>query len=210
MTEETTLHEWLLEAPFTLCLSASFFGFYSHAGALRALSEAGAHPVRVAGCSAGAIVASLYAAGVCAVTAIPPLLLRLRSRDILTPPWRRNPLACFFGGGVFRIRVDALAAASPCSRLEDAARCPVAISTFCEGCTVTHRSGNAAEVVAASCAVPGLMRRADSRISPPPQHRERQLRPLLIFSLMLQAHRRGGGWRQRSARRRAPPARKYF
>ena len=140
----TTLHDWLDEAPFTLALSASFLGIYSHSGAVRALAEAGLHPARVAGCSSGAIVASLYASGLCALTDIPPLLFKLRSKHILVPPWRRFPLTCVMGGGICHIRSDVLAAASPVKRLESSVRCPVAISTCCAKKTVVHTSGDAA------------------------------------------------------------------
>lgn len=44
-------------------LSASFLGFYSHAGFLMGLAEAGLWPVTLAGCSSGALVAGLAAAG---------------------------------------------------------------------------------------------------------------------------------------------------
>ena len=155
---DTSLLQWLEKEPFTLSLSASFLGFYSHSGALRALAEAGLQPARITGCSSGAIVASLYASGLCALTAIPPLLFKLRSRDILVPPWRRFPLACIMGGGgLCRIRTDVLSAASPVRRLEASPRCPVAISTFCHKEVVIHTSGDAAQVVAASCSVPRLM-----------------------------------------------------
>lgn len=39
-------------------------GFYAHAGALRALHEAGLHPSRVCGSSSGSIISALYAGGV--------------------------------------------------------------------------------------------------------------------------------------------------
>ncbi len=44
-------------------LSASFLGFYSHAGFLMGLAEAGLWPAALAGCSSGALVAGLAAAG---------------------------------------------------------------------------------------------------------------------------------------------------
>ncbi len=44
-------------------LSASFLGFYTHAGFLQGLAEAGVWPAHLAGCSAGAIVAGLAATG---------------------------------------------------------------------------------------------------------------------------------------------------
>lgn len=46
-----------------ITLGASFLGFGTHAGFLRRLHELGVRPVHVAGSSAGAITAGLYAAG---------------------------------------------------------------------------------------------------------------------------------------------------
>ena len=58
----TTVSEWLDEGPFTLTLSAGFFGFYAHTGVLLALEERGHHPAKLTGSSAGALVAAAYAA----------------------------------------------------------------------------------------------------------------------------------------------------
>ena len=52
------LGDWLSDAPFSLALSAGFFGFYAHAGAIRALEEAHLAPTAVCGASAGAILAA--------------------------------------------------------------------------------------------------------------------------------------------------------
>lgn len=41
-----TLQTWLEENPFTLALSSGFFGFYAHAGFLKALEERGLAPER--------------------------------------------------------------------------------------------------------------------------------------------------------------------
>ncbi|MDD5198179.1 MAG: patatin-like phospholipase family protein [Terrimicrobiaceae bacterium] len=46
-----------------LCLGSSYFGFYAHAGFLKGLFDAGIRPAHIAGCSSGAIVGGLYAAG---------------------------------------------------------------------------------------------------------------------------------------------------
>ena len=48
-----TRADWLEAEPFTLVLSAGFFGFYAHAGLLHALELAGLKPRRVVGASAG-------------------------------------------------------------------------------------------------------------------------------------------------------------
>ncbi len=46
-----------------LALASGFFGFYHHAGVLKALVSRGIEPSMVTGTSAGAIVAAMYAAG---------------------------------------------------------------------------------------------------------------------------------------------------
>lgn len=173
------LRDWLDAEPFTLALSASFLGLYAHAGALRALAEAGLEPARVTGCSSGSIVgapvlatladttshtcvawqAFLYAAGLCPLRALPELLLSLRAPDILVPFWRRSPI-CWLRGGLFRIRTDVLSAAcAPVTRLEDVVRCPISISTHDARADMTavHSAGVAAPIIAASCAVPFIM-----------------------------------------------------
>ncbi len=58
-----TLADWLAAEPFTLSLSAGFFGFFAHAGLLCALDEAGLAPAKVTGASAGALAGGLYASG---------------------------------------------------------------------------------------------------------------------------------------------------
>ena len=58
-----TLEQWLKSEPFTLSLSAGFFGFFAHAGLLCALDEAGIKPAKVTGASAGALAGGLYCAG---------------------------------------------------------------------------------------------------------------------------------------------------
>jgi len=127
-------------------------GFYAHCGALQALEEAGLKPARVCGSSSGSIISSLYAGGLEPHTTLPELLLRLKRSDILTPWWQRP------GVGVYRINTPFLAANAPAARLEDG-RLPCAVSTFdlLSRRTVTHSAGDTATLIAASCAVPGIM-----------------------------------------------------
>ena len=60
---QVSLYDWLEGGPFTLTLSAGFFGFYAHAGIVSALSEMGVKPKRILGCSAGSLVGGLWSAG---------------------------------------------------------------------------------------------------------------------------------------------------
>lgn len=63
-TTPKRLIDHLEEAPFTLCMSSGFFGFYAHGGMLEALLESGLRPQRLVGSSAGALVGGCVAAGV--------------------------------------------------------------------------------------------------------------------------------------------------
>src|SRR5690349_16728886 len=76
--------EWLRQAPFTLSLSAGFFGFYAHAGFLKALTEQNLTPARITGSSAGAIIAALHAAGH-SPTQIKDMLCTLKRQDFWDP-----------------------------------------------------------------------------------------------------------------------------
>jgi NTE family protein len=76
--------EWLAERPFTLVLSAGFFGFFSHTGLLAALEREGLTPRRIVGVSAGALAGGLWAGGIDAQT-LARELLALR-RDAFWDP----------------------------------------------------------------------------------------------------------------------------
>ncbi len=79
-----TLADHLAEAPFTLCMSSGFFGFYAHAGMLAALIETGLFPSRVVGSSAGALVAGCHASGL-STAEIKDLFFGLRRGDFWDP-----------------------------------------------------------------------------------------------------------------------------
>ena len=81
--------EWLAEQPFTLVLSAGFFGFYAHTGVLLALEQSGLRPRRVVGTSAGAIAGGMWAAGLPA-SQLAATLASLRRDDFWDPTWSRQ------------------------------------------------------------------------------------------------------------------------
>lgn len=145
-----SLAEHLKKTGFGLTLSSGFFGFYAHAGLLRALEEAELRPTRLSGSSAGALVAGLWAAGVGA-TAIAEELLRLERSHF----WDPAPGFGLLRGELFRQRLASLM--SP-QRIED---CPVplAISAFDLGRrkTVVLDRGELPSAICASCAFPGLL-----------------------------------------------------
>lgn len=145
-----TLLDWLHDGPFTLALSAGFFGFYAHAGMLSALEEAGVAPTAVAGASAGALIAGGWASGRSAVE-LAERLLRIERRDYWDPA---------LGAGLLRGRLfrSLLQETLACDTFE-ACRAPVALSAWDVdgGRTVVLRSGDLAEAVHASCCFPGLL-----------------------------------------------------
>ena len=84
-----TLRDWLAAGPYTLALSSSFFGFYSHAGSLAALEEVGLTPAAITGSSAGALAGAAWAAGLDARDGMRDFMLRTRREDAMRPFWRR-------------------------------------------------------------------------------------------------------------------------
>ena len=76
--------DWLASQPFTLALSAGFFGFFAHTGVLQALEEAGLRPRRIVGVSAGALAGGLWASGLSAAE-LAEELVRLRRVDFWDP-----------------------------------------------------------------------------------------------------------------------------
>jgi NTE family protein len=82
----TTHADRLAAEPFTLVLSAGFFGFYAHTGVLCALEQARVLPRRVVGTSAGAIAGGIWAAGV-PIADMVELLANMQREDFWDPNW---------------------------------------------------------------------------------------------------------------------------
>ena len=83
-----------------LVFSSGFFGFFAHAGCLKAIEEIGIKPIGYAGASSGAIVAACASAGMSA-QAISSLLFELKKEDFWdTEPWYKTigALAKLFKG----------------------------------------------------------------------------------------------------------------
>ena len=153
-SEEGWLAGWLACGPFSLVMSSSFFGFYAHLGVMTALLEAGLRPAKVAGSSAGALVAAAYAAGV-DVDEARRVLLKLRRHDLLASWIDRGPMLGVFAA----VEDNALTRVLGSDARLEACRVPIAISTFeiATGTTRVFREGPIADVVTASCSVPGLL-----------------------------------------------------
>ncbi len=149
MPPAPTLREWLRERPFALGLSSGFFGFFAHSGLLTVLEDEALLPARLAGSSAGALVAGLWASGVDG----PRLSDELHA---LRRPhfWDPHPGLGLLRGRLFRERLDALLGVPTFARC----RAPVAISVYDTLARATRvlDAGELAPAIHASCAVPFL------------------------------------------------------
>lgn len=146
---QPTLREWLAEQPFSLAMSAGFFGFFAHTGVMTVLEDAGLVPRRITGASAGALVGGLWAAGLDAVT-LRDELVRLRREDF----WDPRPGFGLLAGRLFRERLEQLLPVTDFHQ----ARTPIAVSVFD---VLTRRTralgaGKLAPAIQASCTLPGL------------------------------------------------------
>ncbi|MFV8751357.1 patatin-like phospholipase family protein [Nannocystaceae bacterium ST9] len=155
--------DWLRREPFTLVLSAGFFGFFAHTGVLLGLEEAGLRARRVIGVSAGAIAGGLWASGIPAHE-LADALAELRREDFWDPSWRgwANDDDPGTRLGLLRGRkLDALLAeilaTTGIDRIED---CPIEFTPLTQDLfarrTVAHREGPLRPAIRASAALPGM------------------------------------------------------
>lgn len=145
-----TLEDWLREAPFTLTLSAGFFGFFAHAGMVAALDERDIAPARLTGSSAGAMVAGAWASGV-GGAALGETLFEITRDDFWDPGVGFGLLR----GRRFRTLLEnTLGCAS-----FDECRAPVALSAWRIRTRETEvfADGDLASAIHASCCFPGLL-----------------------------------------------------
>ncbi|MBA2665329.1 MAG: patatin-like phospholipase family protein [Bradymonadaceae bacterium] len=143
------LADALASAPFTLCMSSGFFGFYAHAGMLSALIESDLRPARVVGSSAGALIGGCYATGL-STDALRELLVGLRRTDF----WDPSPGAGLLSGR----RMDALLReALPVHRFDEL-QTPFACSAWRVRTRQTEvlDKGDLPAAIRASAAFPGL------------------------------------------------------
>jgi NTE family protein len=144
-----TLREHLREAPFTLTLSAGFFGFFAHAGFMATLEDEQLLPARLTGASAGGLVAGLWAGGVDA-PAMRDVLARLRREHF----WDPAPGLGLLRGRLFRAMLRDLL---PAKQFFEARR-PVALSVWdvARRETFVKASGDLVASIHATCALPAL------------------------------------------------------
>jgi NTE family protein len=157
----TTHVDWLGREPFTLVLSAGFFGFFAHTGVLLGLEQAGLRARRVVGVSAGAIAGGLWASGIPAGD-LAAALTELRREDFWDPSWRdwtddADPgtrLGLLRGRKLDGLLGELLASAG-IERIED---CPVTFAPVTHDLlarrTVVHREGPLRATIRASAALP--------------------------------------------------------
>lgn len=145
----TTLRSWLESEPFTLVMSAGFFGFFAHSGLIRALEERDLLPVRVGGSSAGALVAGAWASGLSAGDVADGLLTI--KREDFWDPW---PGLGLLRGRKMRERLQVMLP------IDDFAACrwSLFVSTYDALARRTRviETGDLATAIHASCALPGL------------------------------------------------------
>jgi NTE family protein len=137
-----------------VCLASGFFGFFHHAGVLQTLAALGVRPARITGTSAGALVGSMYAAGL-DPDQIADELTAIGLADFwdMHFPFTRDGVG-LLAGHRFRSR---LAQALPVHRFEDC-RVPLSVGAVdIDDGRVRHFSaGSLLPAVHASCAVPYL------------------------------------------------------
>lgn len=150
-----TRERWLAEGPFTLALSAGFFGFFSHTGVLAALEAAGLRPQRIVGVSAGALAGGLWAAGLSA-DALARELLVLRRQDFWDPGL---PLGGLLRGRKFEAALRRVLLPTGVGRVE---HCPVEFVSIAHDVvgrrTLALTHGDLATAIRASCTVPLMFR----------------------------------------------------
>lgn len=155
--------DWLSREPFTLVLSAGFFGFFAHTGVLLGLEQAGLRARRVVGVSAGAIAGGLWASGI-AASELATALTELRREDFWDPAWRGwtrdgdpgTRMGLLRGRKLDQLLAELLASAGV-ERIED---CPIAFAPVTHDLfarrSVVHREGLLRPTIRASAALPGM------------------------------------------------------
>lgn len=158
MSAAPTLRDWLARGPFSLALSAGFFGFFAHAGFVSALEGCGLVPELVTGASAGALVGGVWASGTPAAR-LEAELRPLRRADF----WDPAPGFGLLRGELFRARVAAMLGTGDFA--STTVRAAVSAWDVRARRTVVLDRGDLARAICASCAFPLLLQpvRVDGR-----------------------------------------------
>jgi len=148
-----------------LVFSSGFFGFFAHAGCLKAIEELGIKPIGYAGTSSGAIVAACAAAGMGA-QAICDLLFDLKKEDFWDPePWYKTAFAAlklfkrwlgYLEGERFK---HLLTSTLPVKSFEELTTpCVIVASNLTRKRKEVFTSGSIADAVQASGTIPWIFR----------------------------------------------------
>jgi NTE family protein len=152
----------LREEPFTLCLSAGFFGFFAHTGMIAELEARQLRPARIIGSSAGALAGGLWAMGLSA-SQLEERVVSVRREDFWDPGL---PVFGLLRGRAFGRLLDDFLAEVGREQLEQAPT-PVTIMVW----ELLRRrgraidSGSASQAIRAACALPVMFQpvRVDGR-----------------------------------------------
>ena len=148
-----------------LVFSSGFFGFFAHAGCLKAVEELGIKPIGYAGTSSGAIVAACAAGGMGAQT-ICDLLFGLKREDFWDPePWYKTAFAAlklfkswsgYLKGERFkRLLINTL----PVKSFEELSTpCVIVASNLTKKRKEVFTSGSIADAVQASGTIPWIFK----------------------------------------------------
>ena len=155
----------LQEKRVGLVFSSGFFGFFAHAGCLKAIEELGIKPMGYAGTSSGAIVAAFAAAGRNA-QAISDMLFDLKKKDFWDPePWYRTVLSALklfkkWSGYLEGERFHHLLASKlPVKNFEDLSTpCVIVASNLTRKRKEIFTSGSIADAVQASGTIPWIFK----------------------------------------------------
>ena len=150
-----TNSEWLRKEPFTLALSAGFFGFFAHAGFVCALERKNLFPKRIVGVSAGALTGALWASGVGALE-LKTLLLSLNRNEFWDPAF---PLGGILKGKKFAHKLHSILERRGVGEFH---HCPIALTIvvfdLLRRRTKLISEGAIEPAVRASCALPLFFR----------------------------------------------------
>ena len=147
-----------------VALGSSFLGYYCHAGFLNGLAAAGLHPAKIAGSSAGALTGSLYAAGLrgdALKDAVLDPALRWSFFDWGSVFRLPGVLSVFWSSGLFSGKravkcLQRLVDGRDLSSLESPTM-EIAVTDAISHRPEILRKGPLAELIVASCAVPGML-----------------------------------------------------
>lgn len=147
-----------------ISLSSAFLGFYTHAGFLQGLAEAGVWPGHFAGASSGGLVASFAASGM-NPQEILDILLSLRFRTAFfeagmlvglpyLPIYSRRYSGATKGRRILRFLKDVL---GHCQIEDTKLKLGIAVTNLTQVRAEIRQSGPIAETIVASCAYPTLI-----------------------------------------------------